>query len=77
MELSTNKLLSESTIKMLNRQQIFTVLDFVMEDPFKLTQTTNLDRETITKLKNDFCCDLNPYEGFGVQKQIIQTGIER
>lgn len=71
---SINKIFSDYVISLLNKYEIITVIDFIKTDPHKLVKITNLDREVITKLKNDLFGLLKPYEGF-VERELIKTGI--
>ncbi|XP_037036781.1 DNA repair protein RAD51 homolog 4 isoform X2 [Bradysia coprophila] len=73
---SMNKFLTERIISLLNKNDIFTISDFVKEDLYKLTQITKLDREAITKVKDNFVRLLSPHKGFGFQKEVIRTGID-
>lgn len=74
---SMNKLFSERIIKLLNKGNVNTVIDFVKDDLYRLTQITDLDRGTITKIKDDFVGLLSSHEGFGFRKDMIRTGIDR
>lgn len=69
--------MTEYVIQSLNKHNIFTVIDFVKEDTYKLTKKANLELEEVKKFKNDFLYLLNPNEEFHIERQTIKTGIER
>lgn len=79
MELSTiiNKSLTEYTLNMLRKQKIFTVIEFVRMDAYKLIQITNLEAEVIKQIKDDFLYLLTPFEGLGYISETVTTGIQR
>lgn len=73
-----NESLTEDIVYSLKKRNIFTVTDFVKKDTYELKVFTNLEIETVTKIKNDIFDLLKPYEGIiGFDRQIYKTGIER
>ncbi|KAJ6642423.1 DNA repair protein RAD51 like 4 [Pseudolycoriella hygida] len=77
MELCKNvhELFTDYMVNLLNKQHIFTVVDFIKEDTYKLTQITNLDLQVTNELKNELLELLTPFEGFGFKAQKFKTGI--
>lgn len=71
------KFLNESIINLLKNDNILTVSDFIKEDLYKLTEITKLNPDTITKAKESLVKLLIPFEGPGLRKEIIKTGIDR
>lgn len=78
MELKSNlsSYLTPYVINILNKSNIVTVIDFVKEHPFKLSTVTNLELETINKIKNDIFSQFQPYSGIDYKSK-IKTGIDK
>lgn len=76
---SLSPTLTENVINLLNKSDILSVIAFVKEDPFKLSQVTYLEIEAINQIKNDILKQLQPYSGSHYESNLImiKTGIDK
>lgn len=80
MELNANlsPLFTENVIKLLNKHNIVTVIDFVKEDSFKLSQLTNFELERVNELKNGVLSRFRAINtGLDNESHLIKTGIDK